>query len=189
MHSKSPCRRRDEGVRSAGEDDSENWGFRNLKKYYVYRYCCPTKDVKKWRTRWRGCRLLYLLFCTVYCSGNRLKINITPYGGNSIIQLTELKFKIWRVTFLKIMRSTSVFQKQRIYDVHMHLRWRNPCNWNLDLFRLSSLVLASKWSSNRTLFVVLLGMTKCMHRTTPYHTNGNYRTLPSMFPFVPDFVE
>ena len=42
----------------------------------------------------------------------------------------------------------------------MHLRWRNPCNWKLDLFRLSSLVLAFEWSSNRKLFVVLLGMTK-----------------------------
>ena len=72
----------------------------------------------------------------------------------------------------------------------MHLRWRNPCNWKLDLFRLSSLVLASEWSWNRKLFVVLLGMTKCMHRTTSYalgkiqyRTNGNYRTLLSMFPF------
>ena len=26
---------------------------------------------------WRECRLFYLLFCTVYCSGNRLKIHIT----------------------------------------------------------------------------------------------------------------
>ena len=40
-------------------------------------------------------------FCTVYCNGNRLKINITPCGKSSIIQLTELKFRIWRVTFFK----------------------------------------------------------------------------------------
>ena len=74
------------GFRSAGEDDSENRGFRDLKKYYVYRCGCPI--------RWRGCRLFYLLFCTVYCSANRLKINITSYGESSIIQLIELKFKI-----------------------------------------------------------------------------------------------
>ena len=60
-----------------------------------------------------------LRFCAVYCSGNRLKINITQYGESSVIQFTELNFKIWRVSFLKksffnhwkIMRSTSVFQK------------------------------------------------------------------------------
>ena len=68
MHSKSPCRRRDEGFRSAGEDDSENRGFRDLKKYYVYRYGCPIKDVKKrrTRTRWRGCRLSYLLLFVLF---------------------------------------------------------------------------------------------------------------------------
>ena len=37
-----------------------------------------------------GCHLFYLLVCTVYCSGNRLKINITPYGESSTIQLTDL---------------------------------------------------------------------------------------------------
>ena len=102
--SKTPCRRRDEGFRSAGEDDSENRRFRDLKKYYVYRYGCPIKkDVKKrrTRTRWRGCCLFYLLFYTVYCSGNRLKLNISPYGESSFIHLTELKFKFWRVTFFK----------------------------------------------------------------------------------------
>ena len=62
VHSKSPCRRRDKGSRSACEDDSENRGFRDLKKYYAYRYGCPIKDVKKTITRWLGCRLLYLLF-------------------------------------------------------------------------------------------------------------------------------
>ena len=46
MLSKSPRRRRDEGFHSAGEDDSEKLGFRDLKKYYVYRYGCPIKDVK-----------------------------------------------------------------------------------------------------------------------------------------------
>ena len=80
------------GFRSAGENDSENRRFRDLKKYYVYRYGCPINDVKKRRTRWRGCRLFCLLFGTVCGSGNRLKINITPYGESSIIQLTELKF-------------------------------------------------------------------------------------------------
>ena len=123
-------------------------------------------------------------FCTVYCRGNRLKINITPYGKSSIIQLTELKFKIWRVTFFK-----SIFNHWEFWDrlqfsrnngfmtcIYMHLRWRNPCNWKLDRFRFSSLVLASEWSSNRKLFVALLGMTKCMHRTTPYCTWKN--TVP-----------
>ena len=81
VHSKSPYRRRDEGFRSAGEDDRENRGFRDLG--------CPIKDVKKRRTiiRWRGCRLFCLLFCTVYCSGNRLKINITAYWESSIFNL------------------------------------------------------------------------------------------------------
>ena len=45
--------------------------------------------------------LFYLLFCTVYCRENRLKIKMTPYGEKFIIQLTELKLKIWRVIFLK----------------------------------------------------------------------------------------
>ena len=36
-------------------------GFRDLKKYYVYRYGCPIKDVKKRRTRWREYRPFYLL--------------------------------------------------------------------------------------------------------------------------------
>ena len=103
MHSKPLCRRRDEGFRSAKEDDSYNRGFIDLKKYG-----CPIKGAKKRRTRtgWRGCRLFYLLFCTVYCSGNRLKINITPYGESSIIQLTEFKLKIWRVGFFKRFLTT-----------------------------------------------------------------------------------
>ena len=29
--------------------------------------------------------LFYLLFCTVYCNENRLKINMTPYGENLVI--------------------------------------------------------------------------------------------------------
>ena len=64
MHSKLPCRRRDEDFHSAGEDDSEYRAFRDLKKYYVYRYDCPIKDVKKrrTRTRWWGCHLFYLPF-------------------------------------------------------------------------------------------------------------------------------
>ena len=33
---------------------------------------------------------------------NRLKINITPYEENAYwLTLTETKFKIWRVTFMK----------------------------------------------------------------------------------------
>ena len=43
-----------------------------------------------------------LLFCIAYCSENRLKINITPYGEIFYRDLlTEIKFKIWRFTFLK----------------------------------------------------------------------------------------
>ena len=34
------------------------------------------------------------------------KINITPYRESSVIQLTELNFKIWRVTFLKSFLTT-----------------------------------------------------------------------------------
>ena len=101
MHSKSPCRRRDEGFRSAGEDDSKNREFRDLKKYYVYRYGCPIKENKV-----AGMPLFYLLFYTVYCRRNRLKINITPYGKSYIIQLTELTFKILRVTFLTSFLTT-----------------------------------------------------------------------------------
>ena len=100
--------RRDERFRSAGEDESEDRGFRE--KYYVYRYGCPIKYVKKRKTRWRRCCLFFLLFCTVYCSGNRLKINITPYGESSFIQLSELKFKFWRVTFLKIYLTTENYE-------------------------------------------------------------------------------
>ena len=36
-----------------------------------------------------------LRFCIVYCNENRHKINLTPYGENFIILLTEIKFKIW----------------------------------------------------------------------------------------------
>ena len=79
---------------------------RHLKKYSVYRYGCSIKDVKKRITMWRGCRLFYLLFCTVYWSRNRLKIDITPYGKSYIIQLTELKFNIWKITFLKSFLTT-----------------------------------------------------------------------------------
>ena len=101
MHSKSPYRRCDEGFRSAGEDDicSENRGFCDLKKYYVYRYGCHIKDVKN-----KGAGMTSILFALLYCllqGKYRLKINITPYGESSIIQLTEIKFKIWRVTFLR----------------------------------------------------------------------------------------
>ena len=49
-----------------------------------------------------------------------------------------------------------------IEDIHVIKNWI--------FFRLSSLVLASECSSTRKLFVVLLGMTKCVHRTTPHHT-------------------
>ena len=110
-------------------------------------------------------------FCTVYCSGNSLKINITPIGECSTIKLTELKFKIWNVTFFKTFLTTEKlwgrlqFSRNKgfimcicIWDIKIQ-----ACNWKLDLFRLSSLVLASEWSSNRKLFVVLLYMTKCMY--------------------------
>ena len=58
------------------------------------------------------CLLQWNFYCllhrkTVYCSGNRLKSNITPYEKISIIQLTKLKFKIWRVTFLKSFLTTA----------------------------------------------------------------------------------
>ena len=52
MRSKSPCRRRDEGFRSTGEDDSENRVFRDLKKYYVkdgviFKECKEDKNKNK----------------------------------------------------------------------------------------------------------------------------------------------
>ena len=40
-------------------------------------------------------------------------INITQYGKSSIIQLTELNFKIWRVTFLKEV----FFEPLRNYEI------------------------------------------------------------------------
>ena len=58
--------------------------------------------------------------------GNIPKINITPYGEIFISLLTEIKFKIWRVTFLKSFFTTEklldglpVFRKK---NVQMHLR-------------------------------------------------------------------
>ena len=57
--------------------------------------------MRRTRKKWWGCRPFQLRLCTIYCSGNRLKINITPYGESSIIQLTELNVEIWRDTFLK----------------------------------------------------------------------------------------
>ena len=65
VHSKSPCRRRYQSFRSVGKDDNVN--------QWVARMLC----------------VLFALFI-VYCSGNRLKINITPCGESSIIQLAEL---------------------------------------------------------------------------------------------------
>ena len=62
MHSKSPCRRRDEGFRSADEDDSENRVFRDLKKYYVYRYGCP---IEKNKNKVTG--MPSVLFAFLYC--------------------------------------------------------------------------------------------------------------------------
>ena len=75
---------------------SENRGFRDLKKYYAYRFGCPIKDVKKrrTRTRWQGRRLFYLLFYTVYCSGIRLTIN-TICGKFYYSTYRGLIFKIW----------------------------------------------------------------------------------------------
>ena len=90
MHSKSPCRRSDEGFRSAGEDDSENQEFRDL-NYYIYRYGCP---IEKNKNKVTGMPSVLFAFCTVYCSRNRLKIHIIQYGESSNVQLTELKFKV-----------------------------------------------------------------------------------------------
>ena len=104
MHSKSPCRRRDEGFRSAGGDESENRGFRDLKKYDVYRYCCPINDVekRKTKTRWQGCRLInfyfYLFififfFFAVYCMEIDSKLTLHHMGKVLFFQLIELKLK------------------------------------------------------------------------------------------------
>ena len=64
MHLKLPCRRRGKNFRSAGDDDIENRGFRNLKKHYVYKGCL-IKVEKKSRIRWRGCRFFFVFF--LYC--------------------------------------------------------------------------------------------------------------------------
>ena len=45
--------------------------------------------------------LLSLLFWIVYCSENRLKINITPYGEIFYYLTYRNKFKLWKVTFSK----------------------------------------------------------------------------------------
>ena len=94
---KSPCSRCDDGFGSAVEDDmcSETRGFRDLKKYYIYRYGCHIKDVKN---KGAGTSILFALLYCLLQGKYRLKINITPYGESSIIQLTALKFKIWMVT-------------------------------------------------------------------------------------------
>ena len=65
MHSKSLCRRRDESFHSAGENDSEYRGFRDLKKYYVYRYGCPIKDVKK-RKQDGGNTVCFICVCVFF---------------------------------------------------------------------------------------------------------------------------
>ena len=66
--SKTQCRRRDEGFRSAGEDDSENRGFRDLKKYYVYRYGCPIKKgCKEEKNKNKMAGMLSVLFAFLYC--------------------------------------------------------------------------------------------------------------------------
>ena len=191
MHSKSPRRRRDEGFRSAAEDDSENRGFRDLKKYYVhvYRYGCPIKDVKKWRTktRWRGCRLFYLLSYTVYCSGNRLKINITPYGKSSFIQLTELKFKIWRVKFLSFLTTEKLWDRLQfsrnngfmtcicIWDEEIHVSE----NWIFSDYQVLFLLQNDPQIENYLQFYwVWLNVCPAPHHTTlgkiQYRTNGTW---------------
>ena len=63
LHSKSLCRRRDEGFRSADEDESENRGFRDLKKYtYIdslyYKRCKEEKNKDK---------VASVLFAFLYC--------------------------------------------------------------------------------------------------------------------------
>ena len=46
---------------------------------------------------------VYLLFYTVYRSGNRIKNNITPYRESSIIQLIELNLKSRGLHFCKVL--------------------------------------------------------------------------------------
>ena len=41
---------------------SENRGFRDLKKYYVYRYACHIKDVKN-----KVAGMTSILFALLYC--------------------------------------------------------------------------------------------------------------------------
>ena len=67
-----------------------------------YKGCKEEKN----KNKVAGVPFVLFAFYTVYCSGNSLKINITPYGESSTIQLIELKFKIWRVTFLRSFLTT-----------------------------------------------------------------------------------
>ena len=98
MHSKSPFSRGDKGFPSASEDDSGNRGFRDLRKYYVYRYGCPIKDVKTRRTRRRGCRLFYLFF--VLFIAVKIDSKLTLHNRGKFYYSTyRVKFKIWRVNF------------------------------------------------------------------------------------------
>ena len=59
----------------------------------------------------------------------RHKINIAPYGENFIIVLVKIKFKIWRVTFLrsflplkKFLDGLPVFTQETIYHMRTEMR-------------------------------------------------------------------
>ena len=41
------------------------------------------------------------VFTAVINTKKQRKFNITPYEENCVSQLTKIKFKIWRITFLK----------------------------------------------------------------------------------------
>ena len=72
--------------------------------------------------------LCSMLFSIVYCSENRLKINITPYGDFFLFYLPRCNLKSG-VTFFKsflpqIVRYTSRFSwNNRNIECALHLRW------------------------------------------------------------------
>ena len=57
------------------------------------------KGRKGEKNKLAGMPSVLFVFCTVYCSGNRIKTNITPYEESSIIQLIELKFRNYEIDF------------------------------------------------------------------------------------------
>ena len=70
-----------------------------------------------------------MLFCIVYCSESRLKINIIPYGELCYYLTYRDEIKLWKVTFLKgfttekLWNGLPFFCKYRSHRVPMHLRW------------------------------------------------------------------